>query len=89
MADEFVKGLAIFSGAGLVWLVIAGWFRTPSFTGQQLFGPDPEEPDTLVQIALALADVMFWVAILGALMFWVVIPAGREAYAYLEARNSE
>jgi hypothetical protein len=33
MADEFAKGLAIFSGAGMIWLTIAGWYRTPSFEG--------------------------------------------------------
>ena len=31
MADEFIKGLALFCGAGLAWMVLAGWYRTPSF----------------------------------------------------------
>jgi len=88
MADEFIKGFAIFCGAGLVWLILAGWFRTPSFEDEQLFGPDPEDPTILVEVALAIADVMFWFAILGALTFWVVIPAGREAYGYLEEREN-
>lgn len=87
MADEFIKGLAIFSGAGLVWLILAGWFRTPSFVDEQLFGPDPEDPDLLVDLALTLADVMFWFAIIGALTFWVVIPLGREVSAYLDERD--
>lgn len=88
MADEFIKGLAIFSGAGLIWLVIAAWFRTPSFYAEQLWGPGPEDPDTLAQAALILADVMFWVAIIGALVFWFVIPVGREVRSYLQDRNS-
>lgn len=89
MADEFIKGLAIFSGAGLVWLIIAGWFRTPTFYDAQLFGPDPEDPDLMVELALALADVMFWLAIVGALMFWVVIPVGREVHAAYTDRSTE
>lgn len=87
MADEFVKGLAIFSGAGLVWLVIAGWFKTPSFYDAQLFGEEPENPEMLVEFALTLGDVMFWFAIIGALTFWLVIPLGRETRAYLDQRN--
>lgn len=89
MADEFIKGLAIFCGAGLTWLVLAAWFRTPSFEDEQLFGPNPENPDLLTEIALTVADVMFWFAILGAITFWVVLPLGREAYAYWQARSTE
>lgn len=89
MADEFIKGLAIFSGAGLIWLIIAGWFRTPSFEDEQLFGPDPEDPDLLVELALALADVMFWFALIGALTFWVIIPLGRQGRAYWHERREE
>lgn len=86
MADEFIKGLVIFSGAGLAWMVLAGWFRTPSFEGPQLFGPRPEDPDMLVSWALMLADVFFWVAIFGAVTFWFVIPLAREGYSYWETR---
>ncbi|MFW6449166.1 MAG: DUF7314 family protein [Halobacteriota archaeon] len=89
MADEFVKGLGIATGAGLVWLVLAGWFRTPSFEDEQLFGEGPEDPDLLVELALILADVMFWVAIIGAIAFWVVLPLSRELYAYLQERQAE
>ena len=40
MADEFIKGLSIFTGAGLAWMVLAGWYRTPSFESeQQLVAP--------------------------------------------------
>ena len=35
MADEFIKGLSIFTGAGLGWMVLAGWYLTPSFESQQ------------------------------------------------------
>jgi len=31
MADEFMKGFGILTGAGLVWMVLAGWYQTPSF----------------------------------------------------------
>ena len=40
MADEFMKGLGIFTGAGLAWLVLASWYRTPSFgSTEQLVAP--------------------------------------------------
>ncbi|WP_121822140.1 DUF7314 family protein [Halostella salina] len=81
MADEFAKGLGILTGAGLAWMVLAGWFNTPSFEEQQLSGPDPSNPDMYTAIALELKDALFWFAILGALTFWVVIPIGRELYA--------
>ena len=85
MADEFAKGLGIFTGAGLVWMVLAGWYNTPSFEGPQLTGPNPSDPGTYEAIAIALKDGMFWFAVLGALTFWVIIPAARELYAAYEA----
>lgn len=78
MADEFMKGMGMLTGAGLVWMVLAGWYNTPSFDGAQLNGPSPEGLATLDQIALVLRDVMAVVAIGGALLFWVVIPAINE-----------
>lgn len=75
MADEFMKGLGVLTGAGLVWMVIAGWYNTPSFSGAQLNGPTPEGLATLDQLAILLKDVMAVVAVGGALLFWVVIPA--------------
>jgi hypothetical protein len=33
-------------------------------------------------------DVFFWFAVLGALTFWVFIPAGREARRAVEDRRS-
>ena len=86
MADEFIKGFGIFVTAGLGWLIIAATYNTPSFEGQQLTAPNPS-PETLGvygQLIVLLKDVLFWVAILGALTFWVVIPAieqAREALA--------
>lgn len=79
MADEFVKGLGALTGAGFVWMVIAGWFYTPSFDGPQLTGAPPQNPSTFEQAALLLGDAMAVVAVGGALTFWVVIPAVREA----------
>ncbi|ERH06655.1 MAG: hypothetical protein J07HN4v3_02278 [Halonotius sp. J07HN4] len=31
MADEFMKGFGILTGAGLLWMTLAGWYQTPSF----------------------------------------------------------
>ncbi|WP_436923780.1 DUF7314 family protein [Halosimplex amylolyticum] len=86
MADEFAKGLAILSGAGMAWLTLAGWYRTPSFegTGVQLIAPVETPSSIYGEIGIALMDVMAWFAVMGALTFWVVIPAveqAREAYA--------
>jgi hypothetical protein len=80
MADEFIKGLGVLVTAGLGWLTLAGWYRTPGFEDTQLIAP-PEISDPTIydQIALLTMDVLFWFAILGALTFWVVIPAFREA----------
>jgi hypothetical protein len=81
MADEFAKGLAIFMGGGLAWLTLAGWYRTPSFEGSgvQLVAPAPEANTIYDEIGIALMDVFAWFAVLGALTFWVVIPAVDEA----------
>lgn len=84
MADEFVKGFAIFSGAGLLWMVLAGWYRTPSFEGKQFTGPRPEDPSTWDALGLVVMDAMFWFMIIGILTFWVLIPLyrrSREIYA--------
>jgi hypothetical protein len=80
MADEFAKGLGILVAAGFGWMVLAGWYNTPSFNGAQLLGADPPAAtlDTYGQLAIVLKDALFWFAILGALTFWVVIPAVEE-----------
>jgi hypothetical protein len=78
MADEFMKGLGLLTGPGIVWMVIAGWYNTPAFDGPQLTGTAPEGLATLDQFALILKDAMAVVAIGGALLFWVVIPAVSE-----------
>lgn len=75
MADEFIKGLTVAVVGGLGWMVLSGWYTTPGFETTQLVGAPPANPDTYGQIALLLRDVFFWFAILGALVFWVVIPA--------------
>jgi len=79
MADEFIKGFGIFVTAMLGWLTIAATFNTPSFEGTQLTAPNPETTDVYIQIALILKDALFWVGILGAVTFWVVIPAIEQA----------
>jgi hypothetical protein len=77
MADEFIKGFGILTTAGLGWLIIAATYNTPSFDGTQLIAPNPD-PATLTvyeQLAILLKDALFWFAILGAITFWIVIPA--------------
>jgi len=84
MADEFAKGFGILVTAGLAWMTLAGWYKTPSFEGQQLSAAAPEAATVYDQIALTLEPVLFWFAILGALTFWILIPAferARDSYA--------
>jgi hypothetical protein len=92
MADEFVKGLGILTGAGLGWLVLAGWYRTPGFEStRQLVSPvspDPASADLFNLMAIGLMEVLFWFMILGTLAFWVVLPAVRQARKAIEDRSA-
>ncbi|MFC6973921.1 hypothetical protein ACFQL1_03365 [Halomicroarcula sp. GCM10025709] len=89
MADEFIKGFGILMIGGLGWMTVAGWYRTPSFEGAQLTGEVTlENPTVFDQVALMLGDVFFWFAILGALTFWVLIPAFDELREYLDERSA-
>jgi len=75
MADEFAKGLGVMMVAGLGWMVLSGWYTTPGFEEAQLVGAPPENLDMYGQIALVAREALFWFAIIGALVFWVLIPA--------------
>lgn len=88
MADEFVKGFGIFTGAMLVWMTLAAWFRTSSFGGRQMTEPIPTDLTTNEYIGVLLMEAAFWFGILGALTFWVLIPAGRHLRGYLQERKS-
>ncbi|PYZ02684.1 hypothetical protein C8039_03740 [Halogeometricum sp. wsp3] len=58
MADEFIKGLGIFTAAGLGWMVLAGWYRTSSFESTQLTGElTIEEPTTFDRRSVEGASV--------------------------------
>jgi len=81
MADEFAKGLGLLTGAGLIWMVLAGWYKTPSFAGAQLTGAPPSDLSMLGEGALILLEASFWLAIFGAVFFWVGVPLARELYA--------
>lgn len=89
MADEFIKGFGILSGAGLIWMMLAGWYRTDSFGGKQFTAARPENPSTIDSLGLLLMDAMFWFAIIGALTFWVLLPVLRQTRGYLAARSAE
>lgn len=88
MADEFAKGLGILMAAGLGWLTLAGWYRTPSFEGKQLnAGIEISDPNIYQQLGLFLMEALFWFAVLGALTFWVVIPVLEEVRDVLAERR--
>ncbi|GAB6879000.1 hypothetical protein JCM17823_12740 [Halorubrum gandharaense] len=79
MADEFMKGLALFTLGGLGWLTFAGWYRTPSFYDVgQLFAEPQAAESVYDQIGIFAGDAFFWLMVIGALTFWVLVPATRE-----------
>ena len=83
MADEFAKGFGILVTAGFGWMVLAGWFNTPSFDSVQMLSEPPADPGFYGEMALLLKDALFWFAIIGALTFWVVVPLISETRAAL------
>jgi hypothetical protein len=91
MADEFIKGLGIVTAGGLAWMVLASWYRTPSFESTiQLVAPltvDPSSTSVFNAMGILLMDVLLWFSLLGALMFWVVIPAAKRAGEAIEDRR--
>jgi len=88
MADEFMKGLAAFGGASLLWLVLAGWYRTSSFEGPQFTEAAPSDPGTFDAIAIIVMDGMFWFMILAPITFWVLISAYKVLTAAYRERNT-
>lgn len=82
MSDEFAKGLAALTGGLLGWMIFSGWYATESFSSKkQLIAEVPSELSIYGTIAVTLREALFWFAIFGALTFWILIPAAREAYA--------
>ncbi|ERG96557.1 hypothetical protein [Haloquadratum walsbyi] len=87
MADEFIKGLGIFTAGGLGWMVLAGWYRTESFeSSQQLVAPvSLSDSATMFDtMGVLLMDTLFWFTIIGALAFWVIIPVIRQTREVIE-----
>lgn len=90
MADEFAKGLFVLTGGLLAWMVLSGWYTTDSFEeGQLIADVQVTEIDLYGTIALTLREALFWFAIVGALTFWVLIPAAREARGAWANRRSD
>lgn len=86
MADEFIKGLGVLTGAGLLWMVFSGWYATPSFEEKQLVHAiDTATLGEFGNLALTFREAMFWAAVIGALTFWVLIPAARQARTAIDS----
>ena len=89
MADEFIKGLGIFTAGGLGWMVLAGWYRTESFeSSKQLVEPVSSGGTMYDSIGVVLMDGLFWFTLIGILTFWVLIPAARQTRAAIEERRA-
>lgn len=89
MSDEFIKGLTALCGGMFGWMVLSGWYATESFgSNKQLISEVPSDLAMYGSIAVTLREVLFWFAIFGALTFWVLIPAFREARTAWDDRQS-
>ena len=89
MSDEFAKGLVALCGGLFGWLVLSGWYNTESFESTtQLIASSPELDSLYGALALTLREALFWFAIFGAITFWVVIPAAKQARAAWSDRQS-
>lgn len=85
MADEFAKGLGIATTAGLGWMVLSGWYNTHEFSSsRQMLQEAPKNLDVYGQLAMLLRDALFVFGVAGALTFWFIVPAVREARTRLE-----
>lgn len=85
MADEFIKGFGIATTAGLGWMILSGWYNTPEFgSTHQMLEAAPDGLDIYGQLAMVLRDALFVFGVLGVLIFWVLIPAIREARKYAD-----
>ena len=69
MADEFMKGFALFIVCGLLWMVLAGWYNTAGFESTQLIASTSGAGTFYDQVAYVLRDGLLWAAILGPLTF--------------------
>ncbi|WP_160133211.1 DUF7314 family protein [Halococcus salsus] len=89
MSDEFAKGFFALCGGLFGWLVLSSWYNTESFESTtQLIAPSPDLGSLYGGIALTTREALFWFAIFGALTFWVVIPAARQARSAWSDRQS-
>lgn len=89
MSDEFAKGLGILTGGLLGWMVLSGWYATASFASKsQMLDELPTNLNLFGNIALTLREAFFWFAIVGTIIFWVLIPAGREVRTAWRDRQS-
>jgi hypothetical protein len=88
MSDEFAKGLVALCGGLFGWMVFSGWYTTEGFESTQLIAEVPTDTAIYGTIALTLREALFWFAIFGAITFWVLIPAGRQARAAWRDRRS-
>jgi hypothetical protein len=79
MADEFIKGLALFALGALGWITFGAWYRTPSYYEVvQLVNPAEGVNTVYGEIGVLTGDALYWLMILGPLTFWVLIPVTRE-----------
>jgi len=79
MADEFIKGVALFCLGGLGWITFGGWYRTPTYYEiSQLVGAPSGVESVYDEVGLLAGDAFFWLMFVGPAVFWLLIPAGRQ-----------
>lgn len=89
MSDEFVKGLGALCGGLFGWLILSGWYNTKSFEStKQLIATSPDLDSLYGALALTLREALFWFALVGALTYWVLIPAARQIRTAWHDRRS-
>lgn len=81
MADDFMVGFGFLTGGGLLWLIFAGIFKTPSFPSQLGFatGTHPPALGISKQAGVLFADLSMTLMILGPVVFWIAVPIAKAA----------
>ena len=86
MADEFMKGFALFTIGGLGWITFGGWYRTPSYYQVvQLVNPAEGVNTAYGEVGLLAGDAFF---VFMLVQFLRAIPRDMEEAARVDGANT-